>query len=102
MPGPKHSIIVPFSAWVAVPVISVDEKEVALVPNPAPGEAVKESPGPQEEGAISLCIRGHSSFPPTLQVVSVVLSPAIVHLKVMVSPGQAGGAAVNCPAALSA
>jgi len=31
-----------------------------------------------------------------------VLSPPTVHLKVMVSPGQVGGDAVNCPATLSA
>ena len=44
--GPKHSTSVPFSAEVAVP-LSVDEKEVALVPNPVTGVAVKALPDPQ-------------------------------------------------------
>ena len=48
--GPKHSTSVPFSAGVVVP-LSVDVKEVALVPKPVPGLAVKSSLGPQiEEG----------------------------------------------------
>ena len=48
--GPKHSTSVPFSAESAVP-LSVDVKEVALVPNPLPDLAVKSSLGPQiEEG----------------------------------------------------
>ena len=38
--GPKHSTRVPSSAGVAVP-LSVDEKEVALVPNSGPGLAMK-------------------------------------------------------------
>ena len=37
--GPKHSTSVPFSAGVAVP-LSVDVKEVALVPNPVTGVMV--------------------------------------------------------------
>ena len=48
--GPKHSTSVPFSVEVAVP-LSVDLKEVALVPNSVPGMAVKAwlpSFGPQE------------------------------------------------------
>ena len=44
--GPKHSTSVPFSAGSAVP-LSVDVKEVALVPNPVLGLAVKLSLGPQ-------------------------------------------------------
>ena len=44
--GPKHSTRVPSSSEVAVP-LSVDEKEVALVPNPVPVATVKGLPGPQ-------------------------------------------------------
>jgi len=99
LPGPKHSISVPFSAGVAV-TFSVDEKEVAAVPNPVSAVAMKTLPGPQVEVTLELlCIRGHTLLPFTLQVVTIVLSPPTVHLKVMVSPGQAGGAALNCPAA---
>ena len=99
--GPKHSTSVPFSAGVAV-LLSVDEKEVALVsPNPVPGLAVKASPGPHIEEDDDLCCRGlHSLLPPTLHVVSPLMSPVTVHLKVKISPGQVGGAAVNCPATL--
>ena len=99
VPGPKHSISVPSSSGVAVS-LSVDEKEVALVPKPVSAVAVKALPGPQVEVTLELlCIRGHSLLPFTLQVVTIVLSPLTSHLKVMVSPGQVGGAAVNCPAA---
>ena len=51
--GPKHSTSVPFSAGSAVP-LSVDVKEVALVPNPLPGLAVKLSLGPQIEEEFDL------------------------------------------------
>ena len=96
--GPKHSTSVSFSAEVAVP-LSVDEKEVALVPNPVPVVTVKELPDPQGPGPYAvLCTREHSLLPPTLQMVIPVLSPVTVHLKVKVSPGQVGGAAVNCAA----
>ena len=37
--GPKHSTSVPFSVGVTVP-LSVDVKEVALVPNPVTGVTV--------------------------------------------------------------
>ena len=47
--GPKHSTSVPFSARVVVP-LSVDVKEVAVVPNPVPEVTVKALPGPQEKG----------------------------------------------------
>ena len=99
--GPKHSTSVPFSAEVAVP-LSVDEKEVALVPgpNPVPGLALKALPGPQVEEDDNLCSRGHSMFLPTLQTVIPLMSPVTVHLKVKVSSGQVGRAAVNCPATL--
>ena len=83
---------------VAVP-FSVDVKESALVPNPIPGQAVNTFFGPQigdEESDV--CDRGHSLLPPTLQMVYPFLSPVTVHLKVKVSPGQVGGAAVNCAA----
>ena len=93
--GPKHSISVPFSVEVAVP-LSVDEKEVAFVPNPVTGVAVKGLATPQETGTFAvLCIRGHSLFPPTLQMVIPLMFPT-VHLKVKASPRQVGGAAVNC------
>ena len=95
--GPKHSMKVPFKAAVAVP-LSVDEKEVALVPNPVPGLAVKTSLGPQvEEEEFDVCVREQSLFPFTLQMVYPFLSPPTVHLKVKVSPGQVGGGAANCP-----
>ena len=97
--GPKHSTSVPFSSEFAVP-LSVDEKEVALVvPNPVPVVTVKGLPDPHGPGALAvLCSRVHSTLPPTLQIVSPSLSPATVHLKVKVSPGQVGGAGLNCPA----
>jgi len=102
VPGPKHSISVPFSAGVAV-TLSVDEKEVEAVPNPVSSVAVKAIPAPQVEVTLELlCTRGHTLLPFTLQVVTVVLSPLTSHLKVMVSPGQVGGAAVNWPAAAAA
>ena len=43
--GPKHSTSVPSSAEVAVP-LSVDVKEVALVPNPVTPLALKAPPVP--------------------------------------------------------
>ena len=96
--GPKHSTSVPFSSKVAVP-LNVDEKEVALVPNPVPVVTVKGLPDPQGLGSSAvLCTREHSLLPTTLQTVIPFLSPVTVHLKVKVSPGQVGGAAVNCAA----
>ena len=77
--------------------LSVDEKEVALVPNPVPAIAVKTSRGPQMEEDVALCTRVHSLLPPTLQMVIPLMSPTTVHLKVKVSPGQVGGGTVNCP-----
>ena len=88
---------VPFSCEVAVP-LSVDEKEVALVPNPVPDLAVKTPRGPQMEEDVDLCTRVHSLLPFTLQMVIPFLSPVTLHLKVKVSSGQVGGAAVSCPA----
>ena len=96
---PLHSTSVPFSAGVAVP-LSVDVKEVALVPGPKPVSAlaVKTLPGPQIWGAVELCARAHTLLPfPTFQVVTPLMSPVTVHVKVKVSPGQVGEAAVNCP-----
>jgi len=102
MPGPKHSISVPFSAGVAV-TLSVDEKEVVVVPNPVPAMAVKALPGPQlAVASVSMCRREHLLLPPTLQVVIEVLSTPTVQLKVDVVSGQVGGAAVNCPATAAA
>ena len=96
MPGPKHSSNVPSSSGIAVP-LSVDEKEVALVPNPVPDLAVRVLPGPHVDTAPTvLSERIHAPIPPTLQTVYPLLSPVTVHLKVKVSPGQVGGAVVNC------
>ena len=97
--GPKHSTTVRSSVEVAV-LLSVDEKEGALVPNPVTPLAVKVlSAGPQLDVVSAvLCESRHSLLPPTLQMVIPVLSPVTVHLKVKVSPGQVGGGAVNCPA----
>ena len=73
--------------------LSVDEKEVALVPNPVSGVTVN---GPQIVEEVDMCVRGHSLLPPTLQMVTPFLSPVTLHLKVKISPGQVGGGAVNC------
>ena len=96
--GPKHSTSVPFSMEIAVP-LSVDVKRVALVPNSAPDVAVKAPPGPQIREVFDLCGRIHSSLVllPTLQVVNPLMSPATLHLKVKLPPGQVGGAAVSRP-----
>ena len=93
--GPKHSTSVPFSAEVAV-LVSLDEKKGPFVPNPASGKTVK--PLQKAMAREAVCKRTHSLLPPTLQMVSPLLSPVTVQLKVNVSPGQVGGAAVNCPA----
>ena len=96
--GPKHSISVPFSVVVAVP-FSVDEKELELVPKPVPVVTVKALPDPQGlEVPAVLCNRAQSVLPFTLQMVIPLTSPTTVHLKVKISPGQVGGAAINCPA----
>ena len=96
--GPKHSTSVPFNVKFAVPV-SVDEKEVALLPNSAPGLAVKALPGPHVDAALAvLCVRIHSLLPFTLQMVTPFLSPPTVQLKIKLLPGQVGGAVMNCPA----
>ena len=82
----------------AVPV-SVDEKEVELLPNSAPGLAVKALPGPHVDAALAvLCVRIHSLLPFTLQMVTPFLSPPTVQLKIKLLPGQVGGASVNRPA----
>ena len=104
--GPKHSNSVPFSAGIAVP-LSVDEKDVAFVPNPVPVVTVKSLlfPFPHERslGVVcgktqSHCAETHSLLaPPTLQMVTPLMSPVTVHLKVKVSLLQVGGAARNCP-----
>ena len=82
--------------------LSVDVKEGPLVPNPLPGLAVRALFGPQaEEEDVDVCAKVHSVTlvpNPTLQMVLPLISPVTVHLKVKVSPGQVGGAAVNCPA----
>ena len=78
--------------------LSVDVKEVALVPNSAPGIAVKALLGPHvDEAPAVLCARVHSLLPPTFQMVIPFLSPVTLHLKVKVSPGQVGRGALNCP-----
>ena len=48
--------------------LSVDEKKVALVPNPVPKIAVRSSLVPQREEEFDLCSRLHSLLLPTLQV----------------------------------
>ena len=94
--GPKHSTSVAFSAEVAVP-LSVDVKEVAFVPNPVPGVALKSLLGPQVAGEVDICPRIHRlRLAPTLQMV-IPFTPATLHVKVIVPPGQVGGGAVNCP-----
>ena len=76
---------------VAVP-LSVDVKEVALVPNPVPVVTVKGLVDLQGLGSSAvLCTREHSLLPPTLQTVIPFLSPITVHLKVKVSPWRTGG-----------
>ena len=86
------------SAEVAVP-LSVDEKEEALVPYPVPEIAIKALPGPQVELEVDICTRKHRLLLPfTLQIVIPLMSPVTVQLKVKVSSGQVGGAAVSCPA----
>ena len=85
--------------------LSVDVKEVAVVPGPNPAleVAVKTFLGPQIVDEIDLCTRGHSlcppslqvAFPPTLQVVDPLMFPVTLQVKVNVSPGQVRGAGVN-------
>ena len=90
----KHSISVPSSVGDAV-AVSVDEKEVAsITPNPVTVVAVKTSSHIDTAGV--LCARIHELLPSTLQVVCPFMSPATVHLKEKVSPGQVGGGGVNC------
>ena len=100
---PLHSTSVPFSSEVAGP-LSVDVKEIAVVPGPKPVSAlaVRTLPGPQVEEEVELlCDREQSLLPPTLQVVTPLTSPVTVHLKVKVSLGQVEGAAMSCPVTLS-
>ena len=93
--GPKHSTSVPFSTGSAV-ALSVDVKG-PLASNPLSGAAVKASLGPQVSVPVDTCASVHRLLLPfTLQRVFPL--PVTVHLKVKVSPGQVGGAAVNCPA----
>ena len=94
--GPKHSTSVPFSARVAVP-LSVDTKEVALVPNPVAVVTVKGLPYPQGPGISAvLCSKVHSLLP-TIQAVTPSLFPVTLQVKMKVSPGQVRGGIVNCP-----
>ena len=100
-PGPKHTTSVPSSTGSAV-ALSVDVKgPLAPGPNPLSGVAVKArlpSLDPQVAVPVDICTRIHRLLLPfTLQRVIPFLSPVTVHLKVKVSPGQVGGAAVNCP-----
>ena len=79
--------------------LSVDKKEGPFVPNSVPDVAVKAAlPAPHVDVAPAvLCARIHSLLPPTLQVVIPFMLPVTVHVKVKVSLGQVGGAAMNCP-----
>ena len=57
--------------------------------------------GPQiVEEVVDICDRGHSLLLFTLQMVIPLMFPVTVQLNVKASPGQVGGAAVNCPATL--
>ena len=96
--GPKHSTSIPSRAGVAMP-LSVEEKEVAFVPGPKPvlALAVRVLFGPQICVEFELCTKIHGLLPFTLQVVSPLMSPPTVHLKVKVSPGQVGGGPVKVP-----
>ena len=82
--------------------LSVDEKEVALVPKLLPGSAVKSllvRLGLHITVVVDLCNKTHGLLlTPTLQMVSPFMSPVISHLKMKVSPGQVGGAGVNSAA----
>ena len=95
--GPKHSTSVPFIVGSAVP-LSVDVNKGPFVPKPVSGLAVNTFP--QTAMDVALCTRMHSMLPATLQIVTPFMLPETEHLKVKVSPGQMGGAAVNCPATL--
>jgi len=76
--------------------LSVDEKEVALVPNSDPDVAVNTLPAPHvDEAPAVLCARVHSLVPLTLQMVTPFLSPPTVQLNLKLPPGQVGGAVVN-------
>ena len=94
--GPKHSTSVSFSTGSAVALS--DDAKGPLDPNPLSGVAVKGRLAPlgiQMTVAVDMCARVHRLLlPPTLQM--VVPYPVTVHLKVKVSPGQVGGAAVSC------
>ena len=99
-PGPKHSTSVPSRKGSAV-ALSVDVKG-PLVPNPLSDIAVKGWLVPLDVQVLAApadtCAREHRLLLPfTLQRVIPLVSPVTVHLKVKVSPGQVGGAAVNCP-----
>ena len=95
--GPKHSTSVPSSEMFAV-TLSVDVKKELFDLKPIPGVAMNISCAPQIEEEFTLCTRIHSLLPATFQVVTPLMFPVTVQLKVKVSPGQVGGAAVNCPA----
>ena len=98
--GPKHSTSMPFSVESAV-ALSVDVNKVAFIsPNPVLRVAVKALPGPQVAvPPADICPRSHKTLLlSTLQRVSPLVSPVTLQQKVKVSPGQVGGAAVNCPA----
>ena len=100
--GPKHLTSMPFSMESAV-ALNVDVNKVAFVsPNPVSRIAVKASPGPQVAvPPADKCPRSHKILLlSTLQRVSPLVSPVTLQLKIKVSPGQVGGAAVNCAATL--
>ena len=78
--GPKHSTSVPSSVEDAVP-LSVEEKEVASVPNPISVVAMKGLPGQQGRSCIVVCGRRHPFFLSTLQWMTPFMSPLTVQLK---------------------
>ena len=97
--GPKHSTSVPSSTGSAV-ALSVDVKG-PLVPNPLSGVAVKgwlAPPGIQILTVpVDTCASVHRLLLLLFTLQMVIPLPVTLHLKVKVSPGQVGGAAVNWP-----
>ena len=97
----KHSTSTPSSTESAV-ALSVDVKG-PFDPNPLSDIAVKRWLVPLGiqvlVAPVVRCDRAQRLVLPfTLQTVVPLMTPTTVHLKVKVSPGQVGGAAMSCPA----